>query len=892
MRGNSPDGARRLRRGGSGRRPGRASGVGLALVVASGLPVGTRAALSISSGYETFLMQIRRRIVVEADDVVDEADATAARACDSMLDGPFCRGLPELGRGGGMPRHRPFTVDSIVPQHLFGDPRVKAELSEASGGFLGDDAASDTLPTKQATETLNSFLENYYSPKETPARAVAIEGRMAFARLPPWAPPSRFPSSFSRGLPEGILATWDGAWQAVAGPKPGRSDGVTTVLRLNGAVGGLRFSRPVVIRSLLLRPPSGDSATGGRLLVRGRKAGKEIWQRAYIDLEDASAYAPAPCGLGDLVSCRYAGNGLRYLAYVVADHGTHATVRWLDEDHQHRLIRWQHITTADGGLPCWPKGSAAPKPPIPARGWRDLSRHVKAVDEISITVPVGEAGWLLGEVTVAAVRWPKSEDESKDPSQAVVQVLPGPRAVIADVSRAAVVYDADDMLNLGLHLRTPAAPPHVKLRLDAEDGGPKDTDSRMRLSSSRSVEGLRQMLRALRQEDASSPPVSPRRLLADAERLVTAMTATRKDVKRYYHFESWFTAHWDWLTPADGLNVAYEHWRHLPAAQTEARDAFFEGQQWSGFYYCTQGKTSLALEVARVTYADGETSPTVKAQLTFTTKKKNEDKSITGSYMVMGRLEPEGRVLELDPVPDSWTEQPENFVMVGLQGVVSRGQTPGSVRFAGNVPIFGCDVFQLSADKKPSGSPQTTDATKDEAIAVAESDSAPEGPASTWAHALERVGRSLDIAQMTWRGQLQDVLSEKVEPCSVGDKVSAKYKGNARFYPATIAKMNADGTILVNWVDKDAQHRQMPKKDVLKNGVPCNQGGKKGQEIEGLNIAEIVEAVRAGNSNGFVSVEVTSEGGNQMLMALQGAVARALGGHDGDNAAAANAPDP
>merc|ERR1719507_1370307 len=58
------------------------------LAVASVLPQECGAALSVSSGYESFLINIRRRIVVEEDDVVDEAKRRGrAQPCDSMKDG-------------------------------------------------------------------------------------------------------------------------------------------------------------------------------------------------------------------------------------------------------------------------------------------------------------------------------------------------------------------------------------------------------------------------------------------------------------------------------------------------------------------------------------------------------------------------------------------------------------------------------------------------------------------------------------------------------------------------------------------------------------------------------------------------------------------------------------
>eukprot|EP00438_Fugacium_kawagutii_P000073 Skav220864 [mRNA] locus=scaffold193:261617:272858:+ [translate_table: standard] len=77
-------------------------------------------------------------------------------------DGPFCRALPELGVG--QPRHQPFTLDSIVPQHLFGDPRASMERlgSKATGGS----AARTERATKQATAVLNRFLEHFSKIKD------------------------------------------------------------------------------------------------------------------------------------------------------------------------------------------------------------------------------------------------------------------------------------------------------------------------------------------------------------------------------------------------------------------------------------------------------------------------------------------------------------------------------------------------------------------------------------------------------------------------------------------------------------------------------------------------------------------------------------------------------
>ena len=47
---------------------------------------------------------------------------------------------------------------------------------------------------------------------------------------------------------------------------------------------------------------------------------------------------------------------------------------------------------------------------------------------------------------------------------------------------------------------------------------------------------------------------------------------------------------------------------------------------------------------------------------------------MTGIYEVLGQLDPSGRGLTFEPIPDSWKAQPKNFVMVSwpyLGGVIS-----------------------------------------------------------------------------------------------------------------------------------------------------------------------------------------------------------------------------
>ena len=562
----------------------------LSLILTSILPRTGDAALSISSGYETFLTQIRNRIVCAEDDVFDEAAQHAwAQPCDSMKDGPFCRGLPEIETA----RHRPFTLDSIVPQHLFGDPRATLELSASNVVKSAVDA--DTSANKQATLILNKFLEDFSKVKEVYVKSLGVEGRLDFSRLP-MGGGLGLSRSFSLGLPSGVSATWAGPWQVVPAELPpddtlaprrwaarsksrtSRKSGPRAALRLNGAIGSIRFSRPVVVRSLQIQPVQG----GPRLWVRGRLSGGEVWRHSY----QCEAQL---CGTGDLVLGRWEGDGQWYYARILMPHDAGATLWWIDRDPSHRLVAWEHLTTP-AGKPC--RGEASPgatgtvmfsKSSKSSSKWKDLARRSKAVDEIAFLAPDGldGLGWLLGELHVATVRWrPEvgADDSVRLPSDAlsrVVQVLPGPFATIEDVSHAALYYNADDMLEQGLRLNSFARRQEL-----VEAPRRSKTDSYVQLSAFRSVEGLKQMLRALmpglgRPWLRLPAHVSQARVLADLDHLVTTLDVSHlqpedqeKVVKRYGHFEVFFADIWDWRTAVDSLQVLYEPWTTLPTPES------------------------------------------------------------------------------------------------------------------------------------------------------------------------------------------------------------------------------------------------------------------------------------------------------------------------------------
>jgi len=651
--------------------------------------------------------------------------------------------------------------------------------------------------SSEAINVLNEFLENHQVERRGRGpRIDTIEGSFDFRGAGvPFGRARTFDTAFSKGLPDGILATWEGAWQTVSVPG-GPSAQSAVVLRLNGAVGTVRFSRPVVVRHLVLRPPR-EATLGGQLIVRARKSvsgtSREQWRSSY-EFQDAALHtAPSACGVGDLISARYSGNGKHYLATLIEADNATATIRWIDNDYTHRLVPWSRIRTADG-IPCnqgkksdldgtsvsaraVPKGSSQ-HPPF----WRDLARRVRTVDELTFSIPTGAAGWLIGEISIAAILAPpqgtessddETETETNDPSEYMVRVYPGPYAAIEEVSRAAVIFNADDMLERGLRLRGTTTR-HRNLRDfpesedEASDVSEDESASsaQLKLSMSRSVEGMRQLYRALAEpgdglEAAASLPfhVSRDRFLQDADRLARVLDASRADVKKYRHFEAFFAVHWDWGTPLDALQVTFEHWRHNPRAQEEAKGALYKGQAWQGSYFCTQGITSLSVEVTSVKH-DAFGRPEILADLSFKldSRKSQEKEAVNGAYVVSGTLDPAGRALVLDPVPGSWKVKPKNFVMVGLQGIVSYAGQAGLLRYAGSIPIYGCDSFELTAKGMmdvpvPRQPPKLEAGLSAKALKVAHQ-------RALWNSALARLAVSLENSQKRWRTELQNIIAE------------------------------------------------------------------------------------------------------------------------------------
>eukprot|EP00913_Durusdinium_trenchii_P022658 g21281.t1 len=237
------------------------------------------------------------------------------------------------------------------------------------------------------------------------------QGRLDFQRLG-WEgiPVAR---SFSAGLPPHVVLTWEGPWQVEPFVEP-PTDSLNQIrratkrsakrrpraaVRLNGVIGALRFSRPVVVRSLQLRPSGADAS---HFEVRGRLAGAEVWRRAY---ERRS------CGIGELVLGRWEGDGQYYYARILASHAQAATVLWIDRDPSHRLVSWEHLVTPEGAA-C--KAQQKATLGLGQEEWLDMARRTKAFDELAFISPSTSVHWILGELHVSAARWAPDDvgDES------------------------------------------------------------------------------------------------------------------------------------------------------------------------------------------------------------------------------------------------------------------------------------------------------------------------------------------------------------------------------------------------------------------------------------------------------------------------------------------------
>jgi len=117
--------------------------------------------------------------------------------------------------------------------------------------------------------------------------------------------------------------------------------------------------------------------------------------------------------------------------------------------------------------------------------------------------------------------------------------------------------------------------------------------------------------------------------------------------------------------------------RPAPSPPRASSCALRAGDSLSGVYLCAQGWTLLTLHIRAVS------GSTIRAEFAF----NHSPSRVTGRFTLAGTCAPDGRV-QLAPV--AWLEQPPDYIMVGMDGVVS-GET-----YSGTITHWSCGSFRLS----------------------------------------------------------------------------------------------------------------------------------------------------------------------------------------------------
>lgn len=127
----------------------------------------------------------------------------------------------------------------------------------------------------------------------------------------------------------------------------------------------------------------------------------------------------------------------------------------------------------------------------------------------------------------------------------------------------------------------------------------------------------------------------------------------------------------------------------LVATPAAAVDANVVDGVFTGGYTCAQGTTFLELTL------DGDSSGAVRGTFRFNSARWNGGENRTvpeGKFAVTGRLTDQGQIVLLG---DHWIQQPPDYAMVNLAGVVTR--QGGTMVIAGAVRgAPSCTTFQVS----------------------------------------------------------------------------------------------------------------------------------------------------------------------------------------------------
>jgi opacity protein-like surface antigen len=127
----------------------------------------------------------------------------------------------------------------------------------------------------------------------------------------------------------------------------------------------------------------------------------------------------------------------------------------------------------------------------------------------------------------------------------------------------------------------------------------------------------------------------------------------------------------------------------LVATPAAAADANFLDGAFEGGYTCGQGMTFLRLTL------DGDTDGYIRGRFFFSSVSWQGGSNLSvpdGEFTVTGRLNDQGQIVLQG---ERWIQQPANYGMVNLAGLVRR-QSDGALVLEGNVGgAPGCTTFQV-----------------------------------------------------------------------------------------------------------------------------------------------------------------------------------------------------
>lgn len=287
---------------------------------------------------QELVKDLRRSIFVETGHLEERRH----EACSS-LDGPRCFSTLFGGTGNSGRTATTAALDGpgVVPDSLLHDLGVAGadDLDFVTPEYSVIDAARTEHERVAPRQGLPVLLGDDAADELRAARASAVQGVLHFQGM---EPDRRLPLTFSRGLPADVVATWDGRWlvrdcatwgqgKGVRGvmelilPKPNKlllppptggsserpdaaagvpvavtglasgleassqSDKVSVTAELAGSVGYLRFSKPVVVQSLIARWLAPGSQAFA--MIGARRGLESVWT-THLDPEQLQNSVP------------------------------------------------------------------------------------------------------------------------------------------------------------------------------------------------------------------------------------------------------------------------------------------------------------------------------------------------------------------------------------------------------------------------------------------------------------------------------------------------------------------------------------------------------------------------------------------------------------------------